>query len=358
MKKGITTTIELINQIKANEAAKRDFVGSTENLEMFGDSLRIDAPGGGQFSVNENAHRQIAGRAGIPWKYYDQMRNNAAVPNLLAQNVNAWWHATPEKRRVRTLRGTARAFLSDRYRVMDNAELMRGVAPILGQHNLQVKSSQITDDRLYLKVVTPDVSYEMKTRTRGDMVYAGLLISNSETGHGAWKIETLIYRLVCQNGLVMPHGLKKYHVGKSQVDGVDDAMREIFSDDTKRITDQAFMAQVQDVVRASLDHKVFSQRAEEFQALSEGATMVKPIAAMEEIKSNFTLSDNEADLMLAHLATDGDFSRFGALNAMTRMAQDVDSYDRSTELERNAAKFLGMSERDWVKIAGRDEVSA
>ncbi len=46
--------------------------------------------------------------------------------------------------------------------------------------------------------------------------------------------------------------------------------------------------------------------------------------------------------MLRHLATGGDFTRFGLLNAVTRTAEDAESYDRAIELERVGGEILEM----------------
>ena len=57
------------------------------------------------------------------------MRKEAPEP--LATNVNEWFHNKPERRMIRTLDGQARAFLSDRYRRLDNYDLASTVLPIL-----------------------------------------------------------------------------------------------------------------------------------------------------------------------------------------------------------------------------------
>ena len=44
-------------------------------------------------------------------------------PELLAENVNSWFQREPTQRMVRTLDGTVRAFLSNRYRRIDNLDI-------------------------------------------------------------------------------------------------------------------------------------------------------------------------------------------------------------------------------------------
>ena len=59
------------------------------------------------------------------------MRSDA--PALLAHNVNHWFKTQPAERMVRTLDGKARAFLSNRYRRLDNFDLLHAVMPVLAE---------------------------------------------------------------------------------------------------------------------------------------------------------------------------------------------------------------------------------
>ncbi len=115
MKSGKTLT-ELAQELERQSSTKKDFIASTEVLEMTDTGeivLEGDTPQ--EFSVTEHAHTQIAARLDIPTKkYYSRMRSQA--PELLAANVNEWFHQKPERRMVRTLDGQMRAFLRDRYR--------------------------------------------------------------------------------------------------------------------------------------------------------------------------------------------------------------------------------------------------
>ena len=53
---------------------------------------------------------------------------------------------------------------------------------------------------MYIKVVNPRLQADV---VPGDVVQAGVIISNSETGLGSVTIQPLIYRLVCSNGMVI-----------------------------------------------------------------------------------------------------------------------------------------------------------
>src|SRR5262249_41625075 len=121
----------LAEEVKRQRAARRDFRAPSRQLVMDRES-RVEVAGQGTFEPTPIAHRQIGERIGIPAKYYDRMRIEA--PDLLASNVNHWLRESDEKRLVRTLDGNARAFLSDRYRRLDNFELLEAALPTLQQY--------------------------------------------------------------------------------------------------------------------------------------------------------------------------------------------------------------------------------
>jgi len=51
------------------------------------------------------------------------------------------------------------------------------------------------------------------------------------------------------------------------------------------------------------------------------------------------------------LITEADLSAFGLINAVTGFAQEVQSYDRSTELEAIGGKMLEHSRCEWDALA-------
>ena len=220
MKAGKTLQ-ELAAELERQQLAKKDLIVSTGVLSM--DSrddggIALNVMGGQMiqhYDVGEIAHRQIGQFLKIPATYYDRMRRE--YPQLLTLNANGWFAKMPQsKRMLRTLDGTARALLSDRYRRIDNFEVASAVLPIISRmEGAGVESCELTDSRMYLKVVNPRVTAEIK---KGDIVQAGVLISNSEVGMGSVTVSPLIYRLVCSNGMIAEDGkLRKYHVGLSLI---------------------------------------------------------------------------------------------------------------------------------------------
>ena len=155
MKSGRTLQ-ELAIEIDRQAKTKRDYLVETPALRMVPENSRFNLSIDGLddlLNINNVAHRQIGTQLGIPAKYYDKMRTE--YPQLLVENVNGWWlQKEPERRMIRTLDGTARAYLSDKYRRIDNLEVAETVLPIIGNMDgATIESCELTDYRMYIKVV-------------------------------------------------------------------------------------------------------------------------------------------------------------------------------------------------------------
>lgn len=362
MKQGLTLQ-ELAVEIDRQAKMKKDYIADTSKMTVFpattyGDNdgprvperlvLANDNGPATPFNINGMAHSQIATWAGVPQKYYDRMKVEA--PDLWAENVNHWFHADKyrDRRMLRTLDGTARAFLSRRYRRLDNHDMALAVLPQLQEYNgLRFESTQITENRMYIKAVYPRIEREVK---RGDVVQAGILLSNSEIGNGPVVVQPLIFRLVCLNGLVVNDlSQRRYHVGRDISEG--DAAMELYADDTMKADDNAFWLKVRDTVKAALTESVFERAVEKMRAATEGEKLTDPVKAVEELSSRYTLTKTESTSVLTHLIEGGDLSKYGVLNAITRASQDVEDYDRATTLEYMGGQVLELPRSDWQNIA-------
>jgi hypothetical protein len=340
--------VELDRQAKS----KRDYLADTRKISLGVDPTKTDGAlvlqgVNGGMAVRPIAHAQLASSLGIPKPYYDRLL--AEVPDLLARNVNTWLERQPAKKLVRTLDGEVRAILSDSYRPLDNLDLAEAVLPKLIQLEARVESCEVTDNRLYLKAVSDKVSGEVKV---GDRVQAGVVVSNSEVGQGSLSVAYLDFWLVCLNGMIREQAVRKAHLtrGARGELAIDDA-REYYRTETRKIDDKAFFMKVQDTVGAIFDQGRFEKRLDQYRE-STGQLIVKPVEDVLEVTAErFSLNDGERSSILAHLIRGGDVSKYGLANAITRAAQDVDNYDRSTELEALGGKVIELPQSEWKLLA-------
>jgi hypothetical protein len=365
---------EISQQILAQHSAKKDYVVNTGALRVIPTTpanpsekrdvqLAFTVRGEQRLlTPTDLCLSQIADRVGIPKKYSDRMRSEA--PDLLATNINHWFTSAPEKRMLRTLnngQSVARAFLSDGYRPLDNFDLAQIALPRLQESGCEIKSCEITETRLYIQAFTPriqaviDQHVKIGTHDRiNRTVQAGVIIGNSEVGLGSIFVEPAMLDLVCANGLILQRTLKKHHVGRRN-EGVifgDESSYELFSDETRKLDDRAFWSKVSDVIASSVNEVQFNKnidrlREAQTEVLAEAA---KEIEAVVEVTANrFNFSDDEKGNLLLHFAQGGDFSKYGLINAVTRTAEDVASYDRAVELERLGGQIIELPASDFSK---------
>ena len=76
-----------------------------------------------------------------------------------------------------------------------------------------------------------------------------------------------------------------------------------------------------------------------------------PVKAVEVVAKEFGYSNEERSGILQHLIMGGDLSAYGMLNAITRTSQDVEDYDRATELERDGSRILTLPASSWRAVA-------
>ena len=350
MKKGLTID-KLAAEVTRQQNAKRDFVLDTRDLRfnaMTGKlNVMIEQPNGETeiFGLTEDAHQQIGNYLGMNQKYYQKMMIHE--PGLLAVNVNQWFQRTEkpfnaEPRMVRVLDNNMRAFLSNRYQRIDNFDLLSALMPVFQEFpGLRFESSSLTDREMFLKVFWPGNQKEVQ---KGDVIQAGCVIRNSETGYASTSVKPMSLRLWCLNGATHDeYGAKKVHRGK-RID-VSETSYELFTDETLAMSDKAFIMQIRDLVKSTLQGVWLDTVIRQMQQ-AQGIPVEDPKVVIQELSKRFLFSDTEQELTLEHFFRDlsqNGQTQYGIFNAVTRMAQDAETYERATELEEIGGQILTMT---------------
>jgi len=200
---------------------------------------------------------------------------------------------------------------------------------------------------MYIKVVTPRIQYEMAP---GDVVQAGIVITNSEVGHGTLAVQPLVFRLICKNGLIASdRALRKTHIGRT-LQSEEEAVT-VFRDDTLAADDKAFFLKVRDVVEAAVSEATFRQVAQKMQKTLDIKLTGDPVKSVEVLANRYTLNEVERAGVLRHLITSGELSGYGLVNAVTHYSQEVDDYDRATEFEALGGKLIELPAGEWKVLA-------
>lgn len=347
MKSGLSLT-EMATELERRANAKRDFVADTRQLTMSQTGLQLDLPSASalQLTLGDTFRRQMGQHYKIPYEYAERVRANH--PGLYAETFNTFLHQEPSRHMVRTLDGRGRAFLSDRFRPLDDYDLAEAVLPeILRQPEMRIESSQFTESRFYLKAVFPRIQVDVKV---GDPVQIGLAVSNSEVGAGALQVLPLVYRLVCKNGMISEdYGQRRYHVGKRA--SAEESAYELYSNDTRKLDDATFFAKVRDTVRGVLTQDVLERLASKMREATEQRLEGTNIQQVIEVTAErFGYGEATKGGILRHLIEGADLTRYGLMNAITRQSQDEDDYETATQLERDGARIIELPREDWKAI--------
>ena len=345
--------IDLATELERQAAAKKDLIVPakmmlSETLASRHCGLVVDEnEGATRYPLSELACSQLAKKLNIPFTYFKLMRD--LYPELLDQNINGWLRINaPDSYMVRTLDGRARAFLSNRYRRLDNFDLAKSVMPILQQlPGARFESVELTESKLYLKVVSSKTECEVAP---GDILQAGVIVSNSEVGCGTLRVEPLLYRLVCSNGLIVcDRSMRKNHAGRALVS--DDESVVVYQDDTLEAEDKAIFLKVRDLVQTAVSETTFQLISEKMRKTMGIKITGNPVKVVEVLANRYALNEAECAGVLRHLVSEHHLNGYGLVNAVTGYSQEVDDYDRATEFEELGGKLLELSLSEWKHLA-------
>jgi hypothetical protein len=337
---------ELTREVARRARNQEDYLvpAAELRLELAEASRPVLRFGAERFGLSETGHDSLADRLNIPARYYDKMR--AECPELLARTVNAW-AGHPYNREaswlVRVLDGEVRAVLSDRYQRYDNYEFLNSALPAIREAlEVKVQSAEITGRRLYVQLTFPRLELEFPVKREGrkvgEVIRAGLVLSNSEVGRGCREIRFLVYTLACTNGMIVPLGLagmKTRHWGGKLGQGV---IRRL---PARAREDRNFALAARDLARQiSRDHLV--RVAEQLRMANERKMTGDAGAGIKLLADRFKLTRPEREEITANLFEAGDFSQYGLINAVTRAANAHPSYDRAVELEEIGGEIFNM----------------
>jgi len=357
MKKGRDLRDLAAELVRINEK-KRDFLVPLNKMEMTEDGQLSFSNGNTEkFSVNNWASGQVATYADIPKAYYDRLKTENKA--LLARNVNHGFKReietnskTMPTRMIRTLDGNVRAFLSNSYRRLDSFDLLNEVMPMMLDKRMRVISAEVTEQRMYIKAVTDQLKADIKA---GDTVQYGLQISSSDVGGGSVKVEPFLNRLVCTNGLILPHTLRTSHLtGRQQTLDVE----ELLTDKTKELEDAAYWSKVRDVVTATLSSDYFEQAVDKLRVTTHEEIKNFDLMKVVELTSkaiNAPINEKAKNDIVSALASGNEgagLTKWGLINAFTRGAESEHlDYDESINLERAASKIIELPQKAWREIA-------
>ena len=317
----------LFAELQRQKNNSKDFIINTQSLELHTDkrgNSKLHLLDNGKiykFNVNENTHQQISSRLNIPYSYYQKLQIDS--PALLDNNVNTFFKRNPEKRLIRVLDGTVRAFLSDSYHFIDNLDLVNIIIPTIKEMKSNIISADITPNRLYVKIINKKIQTEI---CNGDTIQAGFVVSNSEVGLGSFKIEPLILCANNNNAFIYNQAVQSIRHRGQKLDSISTNINQISAD------------KISNMIRNAIDQEAFSNIIKQLQS----TTNVSIHNATQTINwlNQIPITQREKSDILQQFFIDADFTLYGLLNAVSSITKCTKSYERATELEHIAGEMI------------------
>lgn len=342
MKGNFGSLEEMVREVERQEGLKDDLMVPSSQVKMLWDGKKVAIAGVGERVVGEYAQGQVADWLGIPREYYNRI---GPVGDLRSRNVNALLGVREkgEKRLVRTMDGTVRAVLSDRFKVIDNWVMLRAVLPVLQEREVRVQSCTLTEQRMYLQVSFPGLEGEVKV---GDVVRKGLVFRNSEVGSGRYEVEEMVWRLVCINGMVGQSLLRKTHLGRRVGEDVEDY--NLYRDDTIKAELEAFKLRTRDVVASALEEVDWEEKVEGLRRIA-GEVVREPVEVVKRVVKRWQLSGSVSEGLVVAMGENGGFNRWGLAQGLAALAKGVEG-DEGYEMERVAGEVVELPRSQWEEM--------
>ena len=316
------------------------------------------------YEITESCHAQISDKLGIPGRYYERLRKEAI--DMLDYNVTEWLTRRPINYFLRTFisnereYGIARAFLSDRFKVIDHIDILLTALEAIRQSDKKViiESADLTDQRMYVRFIAPEIvksapellkNYKVPNGRNDDSgfgVCSGFILSNSETGHATFTIAPRLTVLACRNGMIFHKDkIAERHLGTKMEVGTFD-----WSEDTRQKELELIQCQVKDAVNAYLSTDYLGNVLNEL-SMKGSKTLEHPVDAVQNISLSLGFSEERKNELLSYFVQGGDTTGFGAVQSLTYLAQKVQP-DLRYELETASISILdniGNYDRPAVK---------
>lgn len=234
---------------------------------------------------------------------------------------------------------------TDRYKTIDNYDCLMAALDAIKRSGVAVKFEDcaITDHNMYVRVVCPAIVAESEILLRKYLpngynstgIMAGLVISNSEVGSGAFTISPRLVVLACRNGLVVKKdAMRKVHIG-AQLD-IGSAVK--WSDRTQRTNAELITSQTTDAVTQFLSQEYLGKTIATIELANQPLKRPTPVAQAVIPTIGVPLEHQED--VLRYFFESGDLSAFGLSQAATFYAKECGDSELQMKLEESALEIM------------------
>tara|TARA_R110000796_G_scaffold238547_1_gene358917 strand:+ start:350 stop:1504 length:1155 start_codon:yes stop_codon:yes gene_type:complete len=368
------TLESLLETVRDQSARKADYIAQTDSLQVrtvereTGNETQVilEAEGGEPTKVltaNGVAFDQMTTKAGLDVRTGRRLQQS--YPDVLDHALNRIHQQESRSAMLRTFDdslslngGTLRAVVSDKFKTFDNPDLLEAVLPTLIESDAewQIVNAQITDRRLYARFKSLAITGEGSAV--GDLMAQGVVVGNSETGHGSVSVAQVVWTLACLNGMQTANKNRTAHLTSSRSDGDTWAM---LTDESKRLDNSALSSKLRDITAAYASREMFESVLAQFRVaaadvVTNGMAAAQPaVAALGSIlKLSKAESSSVLDGLMRTIQQPGyvgqPLSRATMVNAVTAAAHGADA-DSVSDWQSLGGKVLDLPANQWAAVA-------
>ena len=370
----------VFDRLKTEHACKQDMIipagdlhfsnyrsgESTSNPYVFVDPHPGNAqtyPGFNDGLMMRKAEQNLSAKLKLPITYFDYLKQT--YPRLLVDNLNYLCSHSDQRFLLRTFRPgspfidtdqggadtyVVRSVLSDRYKRIDNLDVLGAVTRAISQSGVEVDVAQasITENHMFVDFIArnpqqfPDFLRGYQPPGSGGAVSTGVVsgfsVRNSETGSSRFQIVPRAIVLACNNGLVITKdAVSRTHLGSRMSEsGV------IWSRQTIEKELDLIVAQTHDAVTQFLSPEYLGQTITDI--MGYRFELDHPSSAARNLGQQLHFDQDQTGRLMEVFLGSGDRTTTGLLHAATYMAQSLD-IERQYEVESKAMALLPAMKR-------------
>jgi hypothetical protein len=235
---------------------------------------------------------------------------------------------------------------------MDNLDALTAALDGIRQAgvHVEIEGCDLTDRRMYVRIKAPEVQalapellrgyrspFSGETGTDNPTVFAGFVLSNSETGDGSFSVTPRIIVQVCSNGMTIARdAMKAVHLGGKMDEGVINWSRDTIDKQLALVT-----ARARDAVATFLDKDYMVRVIREME--QKAGKKIEDVEDVRVVAKKLSFDQEQQDAIFNAFVKGGQFTAGGVMQAVTAAAQTTRDADKAADMEAQSLKALELA---------------
>lgn len=280
-------------------------------------------------TISRFALGQLCSKIGVPAQYIDKCIKTGRL-ELVQHNMSSWLSDYNGNLFIRMYDDSVRGVLSQRYMVCDTPEIVDVVQDVFPSDDYTIRGFFLSPERFHLRITSADT-----LKVSGEDLFAGFSINSSDVGRSQLKVNYILYKQICTNGLCLPRGIgdlfRQKHIGITA---------ESFREELKKSLDLVpqITAKYEQAIEKARNSGVAIRDFDNDEEIKE---------IIASLRKSTGLSEQQADKVITlfdfRVNKSGDFryenNKWGLINAITEYSKEF-TLERRIELEQQAGGIL------------------